>query len=148
MDFTPGSENRKILNQEFNQEKYKEFRDWYFTNHTLNQLASYKTHYYQHLELHQTLIPFVEWYHTVTQSQLTVIEDQYKVWTTTEGQVIHSIHPPPQALELVPNGDTTRQPLSATAYIDAQSGKLSKADGSIVRQNNYTNLICQTISKP
>ncbi|CAL5397226.1 unnamed protein product [Camellia sinensis] len=154
MDFTPGSENRKILNQEFNQDKYKDFRDWYFTNHNPDQLIEYKTQYYQHLEFYQKLIPFVEWYQTVSQPQLNAIEDQYKTWTTTEGQAINAIHPPPQALELAPNGETTRQPLLATAYIDAQSGKFAKTDyiklvdlGLTVKQHNYTNLICQTMSK-
>lgn len=99
MDFTPGSANRKYLNQEFLQPQYPKFRTWYFANHASQQLQEYKTQYYQHLELYQKLIPFVEWYNTVFSSQLHILEDQYKTWTTTEGHVIHALHPPPQSLE-------------------------------------------------
>lgn len=114
MDFIPGSENRKTLNQEFYQEKYQEFRDWYFKTHTQQQLQDYKTQYYNYLELQQKLIPFVEWYNSTFNPQLNVLDDQYKTWTTTEGQVIHALHPPPRSLELAPNGEVTMQPLLYT----------------------------------
>lgn len=57
---------------------------------------------------------------------------------------IIAIHPPPQALELAPNGETTRQPLVATGYIDAQSSRFTKIEsvklsdlGLVCRQHNY-----------
>ena len=50
MDFSPGSENREILNQDFYQEKYAKFRKWYFANHTLEQLTEIKIQYYKYLE--------------------------------------------------------------------------------------------------
>ena len=105
-----------------------DFRKWYFENHTSQQLQEYKTQYYQYLELYQKIIPFVEWYNTVFNPQLNVLEDQYKTWTTTEGQAIQALHPPPQSLELAPNGEVTRQPIVATAYIDAQSARFAKSD--------------------
>lgn len=62
MDFTPNSENRRILNSEFQQEKYQTFRKWYFKSHTSEQLLRYKDQYYQYLEEIQDLISFPHWY--------------------------------------------------------------------------------------
>ena len=83
-----------------------------------------------------------------------MLEDQYKTWTTTEGQAIHVVHPPPQSLELAPNGEVTRQPLVATTYIDALLARFTKSDyiklsdlSLVCKQHNYTNLFCQTMGK-
>lgn len=92
MDFTPGSEIRKQLNQDFMQEKYQEFRSWYFNNHTTDELQQLKNQYYYHLEKYQTLRPFLEWYYEfstvmefIPTSQINVLENMQRTWQTVGG---------------------------------------------------------------
>ncbi|KAL7259095.1 hypothetical protein ACSBR1_005070 [Camellia fascicularis] len=142
------------------QDKYQEFRNWYFKNHDNQQLLYFKNQYYYHLERYQILAPFPEWYYEfvtvmeiVPEQQINVLTNIQKTWTTVNGQTIMSIHPPPQSLELTPNGDTTLQPLMTTAYVEIPS-KASQRDiiqvkdiVPIMKQNNYTNLYFQTVGK-
>lgn len=78
MDFRPGSENRKVLNQDFYHEQYTEFRTWYFTSHTSDQLQNFKIQYYEYLGKHQIIQPFPLWFQNqgyLPDSQLNVLEN-------------------------------------------------------------------------
>ena len=81
MDFSPRSENRKILNQDFYQDKYAKFREWYFANHTPEQLTEIKTQYYKYLEDYQHLQSFPLWFMesgNISNSQINVLENIQK----------------------------------------------------------------------
>lgn len=123
MDFTPGSINRKFLNQEFFQEKYSDFRKWYFATHTPSQLEEYKLQYYLYLEEIQVLYPFSLWYLSNIQppkDSVQVLEAIQQKWTTTDGRTILSIHPPTQPLELQPTSTTTAngKPMVIAAFTE------------------------------
>ena len=45
------------------QDKYQEFRAWYFNNHTKHELQQLKNQYYHHLEKYLILRSFPEWYY-------------------------------------------------------------------------------------
>ena len=155
MDFTPGSENRKILNQDFFQDKYTEFRKWYFSTHTKKQIQDYKLQYYTYLEEIQVLFPFPLWYVQHVQipaTQLNVLDNIQRKWLTTDGQEIYSVHPPTQPLELQPTGNNNK-PMTIAAYTDIPHKNQNRDPVLIqdiipvLKQNNYTNLFCQTAGK-
>lgn len=80
MDFSPNSKIRQCLNQEFLQDKYQNFRNWYFKNHDDKRLADIKTKYYTYLNKKQCILSFIKWYYDFllksefyTESQLNVL---------------------------------------------------------------------------
>lgn len=106
MNFNPGSENRKILNQDFYQDKYAKFREWHFATHTSDQLKETKIQYYKYLEENQKLLSFPLWFMengSIQNSQINVLANVQKSWVATDGNIIISIHPPPKSLELLPS---------------------------------------------
>ncbi|KAL7263032.1 hypothetical protein ACSBR1_001244 [Camellia fascicularis] len=104
--------------------------------------------------------PFIEWYYEyatvmkyLSSSELNVLDDLQKSWTTTDGQTIKSVHPPHLSAELAPGINYSSQPLHITAFVKPPDG-FEKCDiiwvkdlAQIMKQNNYTNLHLQTVQK-
>ena len=47
MDLSPGSSWRQLINDEFNQDRYKDFRTWYFKKFKDFELKEFKDKYYE-----------------------------------------------------------------------------------------------------
>ena len=62
MDLRPGSAWRQLINDEFQHERYFEFRKWYFKTFKPWKLAQFKEEFYNHLSMNQDYIPFVKWF--------------------------------------------------------------------------------------
>jgi hypothetical protein len=62
MDFTPGSDFRKLINDEFEMSRYSEFRQWYFKTFKSWELAEIKQDCYNDLSMKKDYIPFVKWF--------------------------------------------------------------------------------------
>ena len=152
MDFSPRSANRKVLNQDFYDEQYTDFRNWYFTNHTPEQIQNFKLQYYDYLEIHQILQPFPLWFKNhvgIPISQINVLDQ--KNWVTTDGNMYTSIHPPAKSLELLPSDTTSSQPFVISPFMEpppkSSNALTVKEFIPVIKQNNYTNLYCQTMGK-
>ena len=145
MDLSPGSSWRQLINDEFNQDRYKDFRNWYFKKFKDFELKEFKEKYYDYLSEIQSYVPFVKWFvkyfHNKVKSEIMIL--QSKNWCTYNGEIITSPFPPEQTISLGKN-------VEATAYLNLQNQKVENDHitlrelNSIIKSQNYTNtfLIC------
>jgi hypothetical protein len=96
MDLSPGSEWRKLINDEFMTNRYSEFRKWYFNKFAEWELAQFKEDYYNNLVIKQNYIPFVNWFTEYflekTKSEIMVLKS--KPWTFLGGEIDNALFPP------------------------------------------------------
>ena len=72
--------DRNKINNEFNQPKYKVFREWFFKNYSKEKTLEFKDLFYKHLEEHKIILNFVDWFF-MTQNefpQINMISNYYK----------------------------------------------------------------------
>jgi hypothetical protein len=140
MDLRPNSAWRKLINDEFQHERYTNFRNWYFKTFKPWELSKFKEEFYNHLNQTQDYIPFVKWFTKffIEKMEKEIMVLQSKSWLTTEGNIITSPFPPEKSLTLGKN-------VEATAYLAVQSKKTDnniitlQEFNSVIRSQNYTN---------
>lgn len=62
LDYSPGSKMRQLINDEFQHERYTQFREWFFKKISKPELTQFKNEYYTQMNLGQDFIPFVKWF--------------------------------------------------------------------------------------
>lgn len=140
-----GPEMRKEINNEFQQLKYREFREWYFTKYDKSQLQKFKDEFYAWLEYSRKIVPFTQWFYgrhwIEVDKSISVIQDYHRNWRSLTGTVISSVHPPTVPLS-IEGSSAVDPPLETTAFIKPTN---TDPDAKIYKQNNYTNVCLNTI---
>lgn len=126
---------RVQINKEFNQDKYRDFRNWYFSNHSDEELKDLKNQFYTWINVHQKVIPFDFNHSSFQNPSISLIENFYKSWKKENGDIIKAVHRPIK-LEI------NQRQLEASPF--ASVNKENIDINKISKQNNYTNLCTQT----
>lgn len=130
---------REILNKEFQQDKHKRFRQWYFNKYSTEELKSFKDKYYEDLERTEDYISFVQWfikyYINTIKNEILVL--QSKNWKTVRGETINSEFPPEQIISLDPL--TEAAPYISNVQKIESAQVTIKEINAIVKSQNYTN---------
>src|ERR1051325_1764391 len=152
LDYSPGSNLRNLVNDEFHHERYTQFRKWFFKTFSTPVLENIKDEYYTQMSVNQEFIPFVKWFISyfikkqkeelvfIKQDELLVLQ---KPWENIRGEKMESPFPPEQTISLGPHTE-------ATPYLTLQLQRVEqnqitlKELNSIIKSNNYTNayLVC------
>ncbi|PIA27489.1 hypothetical protein AQUCO_07700041v1 [Aquilegia coerulea] len=134
--------DRVAINNEWKDPKYNTFRKWYKDQYNDEQHEFLKENFYKYLNDTKSVIPFahyvLRWDRTL---EISVIQEVFNNWTTTEGKNIKAIYPPTQPLKLLNESSV----LETIAYILPSDNK-TELD-KVFKQSNYTNLCLQTIGK-
>ena len=137
--------DRNEINKEFNQPKYKIFRDWFFRSYTKEQTLEFKELFYKCLEENKIIIPFVDWFFRTQDNfpQINMINNYYKNWQTTHGPTITSLHPPLENKIFL--SSSNGHPVTAHAISDTFTD--NSTHEKILSQNNFTNMHLHTLGK-
>ena len=137
--------DRNEINKEFNQPKYKIFKDWFFKSYTKEQTLEFKELFYKCLRENKIIIPFVDWFFSTQDNfpHINMINNYYKNWQTTHGPTITSLHPPLENKIFL--SSSNGHPVTAHAISDTFTD--NSAHEKILSQNNFTNMHLHTLGK-
>lgn len=137
------SYNKIEIHKEFMQEKYINFRTWFFNKFNKEEILKIKDEFYEYIEEEKQIIPFVVWYiKHKSKHSINPIIDYIETWETIEGKKIRSVHPPLQPIKLE---SFEASPFAKT--LDEKREICSNDINKIFKQNNHTNLSIQTLGK-
>jgi hypothetical protein len=109
MDCTPGSDFRKLINDEFEMPRYNEFRKWFFKTFQPWELAQIKQDFYNDLSMKRDYIPFVKWFlnYFLEKMNNEILVLKSRSWNLSNREIVESIFPPEQCTNLGQNVEST-----------------------------------------
>ncbi|KAG5600862.1 hypothetical protein H5410_032232 [Solanum commersonii] len=79
IDFSPGSLVRKYIQKEFSNNKWNQFKTWFFDTYSVNDLNNISQEFYETCALHNQIMYFVPWFITTyLPLYINVLERSYK----------------------------------------------------------------------
>lgn len=137
IDFSPGSQARKIISQEFYSTKWTFFKDWLFKNYSKEELQEIQNKFYEHLSSINQIIHFIPWF---TYTFLHDIHNIERDYTLSGDKIITSIFPPQIPFTITNNNVT----IKFSAYQKLFEEKTLTVDinhiNSMIQQLNFHNL--------
>ncbi|KAM7462318.1 hypothetical protein LguiA_030439 [Lonicera macranthoides] len=143
------SYKRTDCNKEFMQEKYNDFRSWFFKEFSHEQQQAFKTAFYEHIDENEQVIPFVTWFYSNYGGDYPFIctIDSFKTWKTASGTSIKSFHPFTGSLRIELKGNQAVESNAFSTNVRITSSHIGPEDlNKVIKQNNYTNLHMRTIA--
>ena len=144
LDYSPGSKMRQLINDEFQHERYTQFREWFFKKFSKPELAQFKDEYYTQMNLAQDFIPFVKWFvnYFISKKQEEILVLK-RPWENIKGEKMEAPFPPEQTISLSQNTEVTPY-LNLQLQRVEQNQVTLKELNSVIRSQNYTNayLVC------
>ncbi|KAG5629491.1 hypothetical protein H5410_001208 [Solanum commersonii] len=144
IDFSPGSLARKYIQNEFLNEKWNQFKTWFFDTYSREDLNNISQEFYETCALHNHIMFFVPWFITTYLPLfINVLERSYK---DKSGNIIQSIYPP-QAPFILPNNTGITFTIFHK-FINNEMAAISINEiNRLISQNNYLSLYVRVISE-
>ncbi|XLT01060.1 hypothetical protein HN51_050411, partial [Arachis hypogaea] len=135
--------DKEWIIQDFNADYNKSLRDWYFTNHSENEVIRLRELFYDFMKENRISLYFFDWYvnyYSKPDKKLCPLTKSTVVWKTSSGSVIESEYPPKETIK-IPIGKDLE--VEATPYKDSNAkGNIEKRDiKKLHQQLNFTNTI-------
>ncbi|KAM7466334.1 hypothetical protein LguiB_013896 [Lonicera macranthoides] len=144
------SYKRTDCNKEFMQEKYNDFRSWFFKEFSHEQQQAFKTAFYEHIDENEQVIPFVTWFYNNYGGDypfICTIDSFFKTWKTASRTSIKSLHPLTGSLRIELKGNQALESNAFSTNVRITSSHIGPEDlNKVIKQNNYTNLQMRTIA--
>ncbi|XLU76771.1 hypothetical protein S245_000192, partial [Arachis hypogaea] len=110
--------DKEWIRQDFNADYNKPLRDWYFTNHSENEVIRLRELFYDFMKENRISLYFFDWYvnyYSKPDKKLCPLTKSTVVWKTSSGSVIESEYPPKETIK-IPIGKDLE--VEATPYKD------------------------------
>ena len=137
IDFSPGSQARKIICREFYTPKWEFFKNWLFNEYSKEDLNHIQEQFYSHLNSINQIIHFVPWFINNFLQSIHTVERDY---TISGEKIIKGIFPPQNTFSI--NKDDIV--LKFLAYQKLHDSKILTVDinhiNGIIQQLNFHNL--------
>ena len=138
IDFSPGSQARKIISEEFKDPGYTKFRKWFFESFHILEKQQFEKEFYEFCEEKNALIPFTSWFISIhVKNYINVIERTYKLDT---GKTYIGIYPPQQTFHIEKAGKIHNFAAFSKLIENDTLPITCKHINSMFEHHNYTNL--------
>ena len=150
INLSPGSEARKNLNKEFQQDKHSEFRKWFFQKYSTEKCAEFRDNFYTTLSNTGEITTFIPWFinNFIQTMKMQINTLQLRQWKSVQGEEIESPFPPDKAIAL--SSSVEAAPFACTTLYSNNIQKIDSAQitikelNNIIKSQNYTNTFLST----
>ncbi|XLS98775.1 hypothetical protein HN51_041510 [Arachis hypogaea] len=138
--------DKEWIRQDFNADYNKLLRDWYFTNHSENEVIRLRELFYDFMKENRISLYFFDWYvnyYSKPDKKICPLTKSTVVWKTSSGSVIESEYPPKETIKIPIEKDLE---VEATSYKDSNAEEnIEKRDiKKLHQQLNFTNTILKS----
>ena len=137
IDFSPGSQARKIISHEFYSPKWEFFKTWLFDQFSTKELENIQEEFYNHLSEINQIIDFIPWFVNTFLQSIHTMERDYNI---PGDKIVKGIFPPQNSFTITNNNIvmkfTAYQKLFDEKTLTVNIGHIN----GMIQQLNFHNL--------